>query len=181
MTEPTPQEQLQASLGTAYTIERELGGGGMSRVYLARDEALGRDVVIKVLPRELAAEMSAERFTREIKLAAALQHPHVLPVLSAGVSNGLPYYMMPYVRGESLRTAIDGQTMSRDESLDILRDVARALRYAQRKTRLGNQAETSFSPRQRCCRDFELRKRFRITYSGAGRDSPLVVHSVGIG
>ena len=130
MTEPTTKDQLQESLGGAYTVERELGGGGMSRVYLARDESLGRDVVIKVLPRELAQEMSAERFTREIKLAAALQHPHVLPVLSAGVSNGLPYYMMPYVRGESLRTAIDGGKLSREESLDLLRDVARALRYA---------------------------------------------------
>jgi TolB-like protein/Flp pilus assembly protein TadD len=102
----------------------------MSRVYLARDESLARDVVIKVLPRELAAEMSAERFTREIKLAAALQHPHVLPVLSAGVSDGLPYYMMPYVRGESLRAAMNNRSLSREQSLDILRDVARALRYA---------------------------------------------------
>ena len=105
----------------------------MSRVYLARDESLARDVVIKVLPRELAAEMSAERFTREIKLAAALQHPHVLPVLSAGVSDGLPYYMMPYVRGESLRTAMNNKSLTREEALDILRDVARALRYAHKE------------------------------------------------
>ncbi len=67
----------------------------MSRVFLTRDEALGRDIVIKVLPRELAAEMSVDRFAREIKLAAALQHPHVLPVLSAGVADRLPYYTMP--------------------------------------------------------------------------------------
>ena len=102
----------------------------MSRVFVARDETLGRDIVIKLLPRELAAEMSAERFTREIKLAAALQHPHVLPVLSAGVSDGLPYYTMPFVRGESLRTAIDKGVLSMDGKLDILRDIARALRYA---------------------------------------------------
>ena len=130
MTEPTLRDQLQTSLGTSYTIQRELGGGGMSRVFLARDESLGRDIVIKVLPRELAAEMSAERFTREIKLAAALQHPHVLPVLSAGVSEGLPYYTMPFVRGESLRAALDKGALSQDEAIDILRDVARALRYA---------------------------------------------------
>ncbi|MEO8576660.1 MAG: protein kinase [Gemmatimonadales bacterium] len=130
MTESTLRDQLQASLDTAYTIQRELGGGGMSRVFVARDETLGRDVVIKVLPRELAAEMSAERFTREIKLAAALQHPHVLPVLSAGISDGLPYYMMPFVRGESLRTAMVKGVLSLDEKLDILRDIARALRYA---------------------------------------------------
>ncbi len=130
MTEPTLRDQLQASLGTAYTIQRELGGGGMSRVFLARDESLGRDIVIKVLPRELAAEMSAERFTREIKLAAALQHPHVLPVLSAGVSEGLPYYMMPFVRGESLRVAMDKKTLAGEDAIGVLRDVARALRYA---------------------------------------------------
>ena len=89
MTEPTFRDQLQESLGTTFTIQRELGGGGMSRVFLARDESLGRDIVIKVLPPELAAEMSTERFTREIKLAAALQHPHVLPVLSAGTAGRL--------------------------------------------------------------------------------------------
>ena len=130
MTEKTSRDQLQASLGTAFTIQRELGGGGMSRIFVARDEALERDIVIKVLPRELAAEMSAERFAREIKLAAALQHPHVLPVLSAGSSDGLPYYTMPFVRGESLRAAIDGKQISRDDALGLLRDVARALRYA---------------------------------------------------
>src|SRR5687768_4886547 len=105
----------------------------MSRVFLARDESLGRDVVIKVLPRELAAEMSVSRFTREIKLAAALQNPHVLPVLSAGVTDGLPYYVMPFVRGESLRTAMNAGTLDIDEKLGILRDVARALRYAHRE------------------------------------------------
>ena len=130
MTDSTLRDQLQSSLGTAYTIQRELGGGGMSRVFVARDEALGRDIVVKVLPRELAAEMSVERFTREIRLAAALQHPHVLPVLSAGVSEGLPYYTMPFVRGESLRIAMDKKQLSGEDALGILRDIARALRYA---------------------------------------------------
>ncbi|HUQ18626.1 MAG TPA: protein kinase [Gemmatimonadaceae bacterium] len=130
MTETTLRDQLQSSLGTAYTIQRELGGGGMSHVFVARDEALGRDIVIKVLPRELAAEMSAERFAREIKLAAALQHPHVLPVLSAGVADRLPYYTMPFVRGESLRVAMNNKSLSTDDALAVLRDIARALRYA---------------------------------------------------
>jgi len=130
MTQPTLRDQLQQSLGTAYTVQRELGGGGMSRVFLARDESLGREVVIKLLPPELAAEMSAERFSREIKLAAALQNPHVLPVLSAGVANRLPYYTMPFVRGESLRTAMDGKSLSAEDALGVLRDVAKALRYA---------------------------------------------------
>ncbi|MEO5904450.1 MAG: serine/threonine-protein kinase, partial [Gemmatimonadaceae bacterium] len=126
----TLRDQLQTSFGTTYTIQRELGGGGMSRVFVARDESLGRDIVIKVLPRELAAEMSAERFTREIRLAAALQNPHVLPVLSAGISEGVPYYTMPFVRGESLRAALAGGALPTEDSLGILRDIARALRYA---------------------------------------------------
>ncbi len=96
--------QLQSALGATYTLERELGGGGMSRVFVARDNALGRDVVIKVLSPELSASLSVERFTREIKLAAALQEPHIVPVLAAGVtSDGVPYYTMPLVRGDSLR------------------------------------------------------------------------------
>ena len=102
----------------------------MSRVLLARDEALGRDVVVKVLSPELAAGLSADRFTREIKLAAALQHPHVLPVLSAGIMNGLPYYIMPFVRGESLRVSMAAGRLSRDDALGVLADTAKALRYA---------------------------------------------------
>ena len=80
------RDQLQTTLGTAYTLGRELGGGGMSRVYVAHDEALGRDVVVKVLAPELAEGLSAERFAREIKLAAALQEPHIVPVLASGVT-----------------------------------------------------------------------------------------------
>src|ERR1700674_4960779 len=78
------RDQLQATLGSAYRIERELGGGGMSHVFLADDVALGRQIVVKVLPAELAAGVSAERFKREILLTAKLQHPHIVPVLSAG-------------------------------------------------------------------------------------------------
>ena len=78
--------QLQSTLGDGYTLERELSGGGMSRVFVARDNALGRDVVVKLLSPELSASLSAERFTREIKLAAALQEPHIVPVLAAGMT-----------------------------------------------------------------------------------------------
>ena len=126
----TFRDQLQASLGSTYTVQRELGGGGMSRVFLARDEGLGRDIVVKVLSPELSAGLSADRFTREIKLAAALQHPHVLPVLSAGIMNGLPYYTMPFVRGESLRASMGPGKLSRDDALAVITDVAKALRYA---------------------------------------------------
>jgi serine/threonine-protein kinase len=125
------RDQLQASLGAAYTLERELGGGGMSRVFVAREEALAREVVVKVLAPELAAGLSAERFAREIKLAAALQDPHIVPVHTAGVTTeGLPYYTMPFVRGESLRTRLARGPVALGEATVILRDVAAALEYA---------------------------------------------------
>ena len=90
------RQQLQSSLGGAYTIARELGGGGMARVFVARDEHLGRDVVVKVLAPELSQELSTERFGREIRLAAGLQEPHIVPVLTAGTtSGGLPFYTLP--------------------------------------------------------------------------------------
>lgn len=123
--------QVQRALGGAYTIERELGGGGMSRVFVARDESLGRDVVIKVLSPELSASLSAERFTREIKLAASLQEPHIVPVLAAGqTAEGLPWYSMPFVRGDSLRARLGSGRMSAAECVGILRNVAQALSYA---------------------------------------------------
>jgi eukaryotic-like serine/threonine-protein kinase len=127
-------DQLQRSLGSNYTVEREMDAGGMSRVVLARDESLGRDVVVKVFSPELTYWVSAERFTREIKLAAALQEPHIVPVLSAGqTEDGLPYYTMPFVRGESLRARIRKGRIPIEESLSILRDVACALAYAHRQ------------------------------------------------
>src|SRR4026209_44325 len=95
--------QLQDTLGTAYRLERELGGGGMSRVFLAEEVATGRQVVVKVLPPEVAAGVHPDLFKREIQLAARLQHPHIVPVLSAGEMDGVPYYTMPFVEGESIR------------------------------------------------------------------------------
>ena len=121
---------LGESLAATYDVERELTGGGMSRVFLARDRQLGRPVVIKILPRELAAAVSIERFRREILLAAALQHPHIVPVHAAGETNGLPYLIMPYVEGESLRARLNRGRPRVAESVAILRDVARALAYA---------------------------------------------------
>jgi hypothetical protein len=95
--------QLQESLGSAYTLERELGGGGMSRVFLAHEAELGRRVVIKVLTPELAAGINAERFDREIKLVASLQQANIVPLLATGRAAGYPYYTMPFVEGRSLR------------------------------------------------------------------------------
>src|SRR4030095_9798534 len=122
---------LQSALGDTYTIERELGGGGMSRVFLAREQALGRAVVLKFLLPVLAAGLRAERFAREVRLAAAMQHPNVVPLFTAGEAAGLPYYVMPYVSGESLRARLtrDGRIPFAD-AVSILRDVARALAFA---------------------------------------------------
>ena len=124
------REVLQASLGTSYSLERELGGGGMSRVFVAEESALGRKVVFKVLPPEMAAGVSVDRFKREIAIAARLQHAHIVPLLNAGEAGGLPWFTMPFVEGESLRARMVRTPLSVDEALDILRDVAEALEYA---------------------------------------------------
>lgn len=128
-------DQIQQEFGSSqYTITKELLAGGMARVFVARDEALGREIVVKVLPPELTFAFSAARFAREIKLAAALQEPHILPVLSSGqTAGGYPYYTMPFVRGQSLRDRIRKGPIPLDESLAILRDVALALAYAHKQ------------------------------------------------
>jgi serine/threonine-protein kinase len=125
------QTQLQEVLGTAYRIEKELGGAGMSRVFVATDTELDRQVVIKVLPPELSAGINVDRFRREIQLAARLQHPHIVPLLAAGAKGSLLYYTMPFIGGENLRTRL---TRTRElpvqEATKILREVADALSYA---------------------------------------------------
>jgi eukaryotic-like serine/threonine-protein kinase len=125
--------ELQAALGSAYLIERELGGGGMSRVFVATESALGRRVVIKVLAPELSRGVSAERFRREIQVAAALHHPHIVPLLTAGQAGSLVYYTMPYVEGESLRARLarEGELPIPD-AIEITRCLVRALGYAHR-------------------------------------------------
>ena len=123
--------QLQTTLGAAYTLDRELGGGGMSRVFVAHETALGREVVVKVLTPDLAAGVSVERFAREIATAARLQQANIVPVLTAGASGGLPYYTMPFVKGESLRALMaNGTSLPMADRIHVLRDVARALAYA---------------------------------------------------
>ena len=124
------RSHLQAALGSSYAIERELGGGGMSRVFVAREVALGRDVVVKVIAPELREALSAERFAREVSLAARLQQANIVPVLTAGDAGGMAYYTMPYVDGQSLRARLDRGRLPLGEALDVLRDVARALAYA---------------------------------------------------
>ncbi len=122
--------RLAGRLGPALTIARELGGGGMSRVFLAHDPSLDRQVVIKVL-EGTGAGVSVDRFRREMVVAAALQHPHIVPVLAAGDLDGVPWYSMPWIEGRPLRERIgaDGPLPVRD-ALRILRDVARACAHA---------------------------------------------------
>ena len=125
------QSQLQTTLSGAYTLERELGGGGMSRVFVANEVRLARKVVIKLLSPELAAGISGERFEREIRVAASLQQANIVPVLATGDMNGLPYYTMPFVEGESLRHRLAKQPpLTISDTLRILGDVARALQFA---------------------------------------------------
>jgi tRNA A-37 threonylcarbamoyl transferase component Bud32 len=122
---------IQRALAGDYVVERELSGG-MSRVFVAKERALGRRVVIKVLPPNMAENAVAQRFAREVQLAARLQHPNIVPVLSAGVVDGvLPYYTMPYVAGESLRAVVSATPpLAVSRVVTILRDVARALAFA---------------------------------------------------
>jgi tetratricopeptide (TPR) repeat protein len=125
------RDQLQAALGSTYDIDRELGGGGMSRVFVATEAAFGRKVVIKVLPPEMTEGMSVERFKREIALAARLQHPHIVPVHTAGEFDGLPYFTMPFVEGHSLRDRVaKSGPLSITDTIGVMRDVAKALAYA---------------------------------------------------
>jgi serine/threonine-protein kinase len=125
------QGRLQQALGDAYTIERELTPGGMSRLFLATERALEREVVVKLLPPELANDVGAERFRREMLVTARLQHPHILPVLHAGARDGLLFYVMPYVRGESLRTRLERERpLPVADAVRILGQLADALACA---------------------------------------------------
>ncbi|HET6579837.1 MAG TPA: protein kinase [Gemmatimonadales bacterium] len=129
-----PREQLQRGLAGRYEIERELGRGGMATVYLARDLRHDRPVALKVLLPELAASLGPERFQREIRMAARLQHPHVLTVLDSGEADaGLLWFTMPYIEGESLRDRLNReQQLPVETALRIAREAADALDYAHR-------------------------------------------------
>jgi serine/threonine-protein kinase len=125
------QNQLQKALGDAYRITRELGGGGMSRVFVATEAELDRQVVIKVPPPTIAAAMNVSRFRREIQLAARLNHPHIVPLLTAAANDTLLYFTMPFIEGENLRARLlRSRQLPVQAATRILRDVAEALSYA---------------------------------------------------
>jgi tetratricopeptide (TPR) repeat protein len=124
---------LQRTLGDAYRLERELGGGGMSRVFVAEEARLERKVVVKVLSPDLAQGLSADRFEREIRTVAGLQQANIVPVLTAGETEGLPFYTMPFVEGESLRAHLGNGPLAIGEVVGILKDVSKALAYAHQR------------------------------------------------
>ncbi|MDQ6716831.1 MAG: serine/threonine protein kinase, partial [Gemmatimonadota bacterium] len=126
-------DRLRAALSGRYDVEKEIGAGGMATVYIARDVKHDRDVAIKVLHPDLGAALGSERFLSEIKTTAKLQHPHILPLLDSGEADGLLYYAMPVVTGESLRLRIEREgQLSIAESVRIAKEVASALDYAHR-------------------------------------------------
>ena len=123
--------RLRSALAARYTLEREIGRGGMSVVYRARDLRLDRDVAVKVLRPELTVSLGADRFLREIHVAARLQHPHILPLYESGEADGLFYYVMPFVAGESLRARLQEHgPLSVPEAVRIAGEIGSALTYA---------------------------------------------------
>jgi eukaryotic-like serine/threonine-protein kinase len=131
---PLPPPALTAALSDRYAFEQELGRGGMATVYLAEDRKHGRQVAIKVLHADLAASIGAERFLREIRIAARLSHPHILPLIDSGEAGGFLYYVTPYVAGGSVRERLrlDGR-MALAAAVRIVGDVGGALDYAHRQ------------------------------------------------
>lgn len=124
-------EQLKSALEGKYEIERELGHGGMATVYLANDSKHQRQVAIKVLRPDLAAALGPERFLREIRIAANLNHPHILALFDSGEAEGFLYYVMPYIKGHTLRDRIDKEgELPINEAVRLIREVADALAFA---------------------------------------------------
>ena len=124
-------ERLSVALSARYRLERELGQGGMAKVFLAHDLKYERAVAVKVLRPDLSAEIGATRFLREIQIAARLHHPHILPLYDSDQAGDLVYYVMPYIEGETLRQRLAReQQLPIAEALQIAREVADALSYA---------------------------------------------------
>ena len=133
---PSELARLTTALAASYSIEHELGRGGMATVYLAKDLRHDRPVAIKVLHPELSAVLGAERFLAEIKLTAALQHPHILPLFDSGAADGLLFYVMPFIDGETLRSRLEREKqLPVDDAIRLAQQVASALDAAHRKGR----------------------------------------------
>ena len=146
-----PVSRLNAAPEGRYRIERTLGEGGMATVYLAEDLRHGRPVAVKVLKPELAAVIGAERFLAEIRTTANLHHPHILPLHDSGEADGLLFYVMPYVEGESLRERLDRERqLPVDEAVRIATNMAEALESlllsAEKRRRFGGAARNAAAP-----------------------------------
>src|SRR5215467_7630810 len=127
-------ERLRAALADRYAVEREIGAGGMATIYRARDLKHEREVALKVLRADLSAVIGAERFLSEVRITAKLDHPHILTLIDSGAADGLLYYVLPYVRGETLRARLTREKqLSIDDALSITKQVASALDYAHRQ------------------------------------------------
>ena len=167
---PSDLERLQAALPRRYQLVRELDRGGMSRVYLAREELPERDVAIKVLDEELSARLGRERFVHEVEVTSKLQHPYIVPIHAAGDANGALYYVMPYIEGESLRDRLDRDgRLPIDEALKITRQVADALQHAHDKGIVHRDIKPSnvlFQSGHAVVADFGIARALRAAESG---------------
>src|SRR6476620_1643599 len=127
-------DRLRSALSDRYSIERELGAGGMATVYLAKDLKHDREVALKVLRADLSAMIGTERFLSEVRITARLDHPHILMLIDSGSADGILYYVLPYVRGDSLRARlVREKQLGIDDALSITKQIASALDYAHRQ------------------------------------------------
>src|SRR5438477_7149373 len=131
---PTQIDQLNAALAERYHVERQIGEGGMATVYLAQDLRHNRNVALKVLKPEFAEALGAKRFLKEIEVTANLQHPHILPLYDSGNASGVLFYVMPLMRGESLRERLArDKRLSVNETVHLVRQIVGALDFAHRQ------------------------------------------------
>ncbi len=180
-----PEQPLPDLLGDRYRIERELGRGGMARVFLALDTKHNRHVAVKVIRPELAASLGRERFLREIAIAARLRHPNIVPLYDSGDADGVLYFVMPYEDGKSLRQRIDEHTpVAASEYVSVLRDVARALAYAHEQGVVHRDVKPDnvmLSRAAAVVTDFGIAKAVSVAQGGTGSTSTLTQTGSGIG
>src|SRR6185295_19326419 len=180
-----PRTQLQAELTGRYAIERELGRGGMATVFLARDLRHDRPVALKVLHPELAATLGPDRFLREIRLAARLQHPHVLSVFDSGEAGGHLWFTMPYVEGETLRQRLRREDqLPIDDALRIARETADALDYAHHQNIVHRDIKPEnilLTTRHALVADFGIARALGSVAEGASREQRLTETGMSIG
>src|SRR5687768_12972935 len=180
------RSRVEHALGNAYSVDRELSGGGMSHVYVAEERAFGRLVVVKVLREDLTEGASAERFKREIAVVAKLQHPHIVPLLTAGDDGGTLYYTMPFVDGESLRDRLtrEGELPVHDV-VRVMREIASALAYAHRRGIIHRDVKPEnvlFSDGSAVVTDFGIAKALEIARTaGDARASTITQLGVALG